>query len=197
MACCHGLDPTPTTKITLNERLLCRNISANDEAIHDTDSIEGISAVQCNRLFSRLGDFDQGYGLFRAAKTGSQDDDVIDTVLLVDADKNTLREKLRKWHHWRQSKACSVTRPEMCCVGLFLCFRSSHLPRLAALRWRHEWQAFRTSTSKVITIPTRHDPKSGQRVVRWKDVQQYFENAKGVLSGEGAVLFLTDDGLEE
>jgi hypothetical protein len=59
-------------------------------------------------------------------------------------------------------------------------------------------QAFRArNSSEIITIPTRHDPKSGQRVVRWKDIQQYFENAKGVLNGKDAVLFLTDDDLEE
>lgn len=59
-------------------------------------------------------------------------------------------------------------------------------------------QAFRAqSSSKVITIPTRHDAKSQQRVVRWKDILQYFENAKGVMNEEDAVLFLTDDDLEE
>jgi hypothetical protein len=60
------------------------------------------------------------------------------------------------------------------------------------------YQSFRAqSSSKVVTIPTRHDPKSGQRVVRWKDIQQYFENAKGILNGKYSVVFLTDDDLEE
>ncbi|KAK3825452.1 MAG: hypothetical protein J3Q66DRAFT_436522 [Benniella sp.] len=59
-------------------------------------------------------------------------------------------------------------------------------------------QAFRARySSEVITIPTRHDPRSGQRVVRWKDIQQYFENAKGIFNGKTAVLFLTDDELED
>ncbi|KAF9366718.1 hypothetical protein BGX34_009557 [Mortierella sp. NVP85] len=58
-------------------------------------------------------------------------------------------------------------------------------------------QAFRASSSKIITIPTRHDPKSGLRVVRWCDIQQYFENAKGILNGNDAVLFLTNDDLED
>ncbi|KAG0246137.1 hypothetical protein B0O80DRAFT_426407 [Mortierella sp. GBAus27b] len=59
-------------------------------------------------------------------------------------------------------------------------------------------QAFRAqASSKVIAIPTRHDNKSAQRVVRWKDVLQYFENAKGLMNGEDAVLFLTDDDLED
>ncbi|KAI8358168.1 hypothetical protein B0O80DRAFT_444147, partial [Mortierella sp. GBAus27b] len=59
-------------------------------------------------------------------------------------------------------------------------------------------QTFRNkSSSEVITIPTRLDPKSGQRVVRWKDIQQHFENAKTILNGKRSVLFLTDDDLEE
>ncbi|KAF9363664.1 hypothetical protein BGX34_003597 [Mortierella sp. NVP85] len=59
-------------------------------------------------------------------------------------------------------------------------------------------QAFRSkASSKIISIPARHDPKSGKNVVRWKDILQYFENAKGVMNGELAVLFLTDDDLED
>jgi len=59
-------------------------------------------------------------------------------------------------------------------------------------------QAFRSkASSKIISIPARHDPKSGKNVVRWKDILQYFEDAKGVMNGELAVLFLTDDDLEE
>jgi hypothetical protein len=59
-------------------------------------------------------------------------------------------------------------------------------------------QAFRAqSHAKVITIPTRHDPKSKQRIVRWKDIQQFFMDAQGVMNGDDAVLFLTDDDLDE
>ncbi|KAF9357467.1 hypothetical protein BGX34_009362 [Mortierella sp. NVP85] len=59
-------------------------------------------------------------------------------------------------------------------------------------------QAFRTqSSSKVISIPTRHDPKTSQRVIRWKDILQCFENAKYVMNGGETVLFLTDDDLED
>ncbi|KAG0200340.1 hypothetical protein BGX31_004075, partial [Mortierella sp. GBA43] len=59
-------------------------------------------------------------------------------------------------------------------------------------------QTFRTkSSSEVVTIPTRLDSKSGQRVVRWKDIQQHFENAKTILNGKCSVLFLTDDNLED
>ncbi|KAG0207206.1 hypothetical protein BGX31_002615, partial [Mortierella sp. GBA43] len=59
-------------------------------------------------------------------------------------------------------------------------------------------QAFRVRlSSEVITIPTRHDPKSGQRVVRWIDIQRYFKDAQGVLNGKDAVLFLTNDDLED
>jgi hypothetical protein len=59
-------------------------------------------------------------------------------------------------------------------------------------------QAFRAhSHPKIITIPTRHDPKSKQHIIRWKDVQQYFKEAQGLMSGDSTVLFLTDDDLEE
>jgi hypothetical protein len=59
-------------------------------------------------------------------------------------------------------------------------------------------QSFRDqNSSKIVTIPTRQDTKSGQRIVRWKDVQQCFENAKTIMNGEDIVLFLTDDDLEE
>ncbi|KAG0221667.1 hypothetical protein BGX31_009646, partial [Mortierella sp. GBA43] len=59
-------------------------------------------------------------------------------------------------------------------------------------------QSFRTkSSSELVTIPTRYDSKSGQRVVRWKDIQQRFENAKTILNGNCSVLFLTDDDLED
>lgn len=59
-------------------------------------------------------------------------------------------------------------------------------------------QGFKARSSfKVVTIPTRHDTKSGQRVVRWKDILQYFKDAEGIMNGEDAVLFLTDDDLEE
>jgi hypothetical protein len=59
-------------------------------------------------------------------------------------------------------------------------------------------QAFRSqSSSQVIFIPTRHDTKSGKNIVRWKDIQQYFKDAHGVMNDDNAVLFLTDDDLEE
>ncbi|KAF9932041.1 hypothetical protein BGZ65_004627 [Modicella reniformis] len=59
-------------------------------------------------------------------------------------------------------------------------------------------QAFRAeSSSKVIFIPARHDPKSKQLVVRWKDIQHWFVNAMGIMNGKAVVLFLTDDDLED
>ncbi|KAF9349048.1 hypothetical protein BGX34_002092, partial [Mortierella sp. NVP85] len=59
-------------------------------------------------------------------------------------------------------------------------------------------QAFRsTSSPKIISIPTCHDPTTSQRVVRWRDIQQYFENAQGVMNGEVAVIFLTNNNLED
>jgi hypothetical protein len=62
-------------------------------------------------------------------------------------------------------------------------------------------QAFRSTTnsssSDIINIPACHDPTTSQRVVRWKDIQQYFENAQGVMNGKDAVIFLTNNNLEE
>ncbi|KAK3822731.1 MAG: hypothetical protein J3Q66DRAFT_385282, partial [Benniella sp.] len=61
-------------------------------------------------------------------------------------------------------------------------------------------QAFRlrsAESSEIIHIPTRFDNKSIQRVVRWKDIQQYFKHAEGLMIGSDAVLFLTDDDLED
>ncbi|KAK3825451.1 MAG: hypothetical protein J3Q66DRAFT_436521 [Benniella sp.] len=59
-------------------------------------------------------------------------------------------------------------------------------------------QEFRARfSSEIIAIPTRHDPKSGQRFIRWKDIQQYFKNAQGVMNGKVAVLFLTSDDFED
>jgi hypothetical protein len=52
------------------------------------------------------------------------------------------------------------------------------------------------SSSKIISIPTRHDPKSNQRVVLLKDIQLSFEHVKRIMSGGEAVLFLADDDFE-
>ncbi|KAF9936240.1 hypothetical protein BGZ65_002616, partial [Modicella reniformis] len=54
-----------------------------------------------------------------------------------------------------------------------------------------------TKSSEIIHIPTRLDSKSGQRVIRWKDIQQYFKRAKGLMNGRDVVLFLTDGNLED
>ncbi|KAK3818441.1 MAG: hypothetical protein J3Q66DRAFT_337638 [Benniella sp.] len=59
-------------------------------------------------------------------------------------------------------------------------------------------QAFRTqSSSKIISIPTRHDPKSNQRVVLLKDIQLSFEHlVKRIMCGCEVVLFLADEDFE-
>ncbi|KAK3807217.1 MAG: hypothetical protein J3Q66DRAFT_392551 [Benniella sp.] len=59
-------------------------------------------------------------------------------------------------------------------------------------------QSFRaSSSSKIISIPTRHDTKSGLRVILWKDIQWCFKDAQYVLCSNDVVLFLTNDGLDE
>ncbi|KAF9352225.1 hypothetical protein BGX34_000122 [Mortierella sp. NVP85] len=59
-------------------------------------------------------------------------------------------------------------------------------------------QAFRTqSSSKIISIPTRHDPKSNQRVVLLKDIQLSFEHVvKRIMCGDEVALFLADEDFE-
>jgi hypothetical protein len=58
-------------------------------------------------------------------------------------------------------------------------------------------QAFRTqSSSRIVTIPTRNDPKSNQRVILLKDIQLSFEHVKRIMRGGEAVLFLADEDFE-
>lgn len=58
-------------------------------------------------------------------------------------------------------------------------------------------QHFRAQSSpNVIAIPTRHDRRTGEHIVCWADIQQHFENAKSVVHGNVAILFLTDDNFE-
>ncbi|KAF9354028.1 hypothetical protein BGX34_011249 [Mortierella sp. NVP85] len=62
---------------------------------------------------------------------------------------------------------------------------------------KYNAQIFRLGSSHETTsIPTRLDNTSGQHVVLWKDVLQYFKHAEGVLNEGKAVLFLTDDNFE-
>jgi len=59
-------------------------------------------------------------------------------------------------------------------------------------------QAFRAqSSSNLISIPTRHDLKSNQHVVLWRDIQRLFQSAENIMHGGDAVLFVTNEELEE
>ncbi|KAG0240491.1 hypothetical protein B0O80DRAFT_127276 [Mortierella sp. GBAus27b] len=59
-------------------------------------------------------------------------------------------------------------------------------------------QPFRgRSTGRIATIPTRLDPNSGQRVVRWKDIQQCFADVQYIKQGPNTVPFLTDKNLDD
>lgn len=59
-------------------------------------------------------------------------------------------------------------------------------------------QEFRAeSSSEIVAIPTFVDQTTKQNIVRWKDIQQRFENVKYVLNGTTSVLLLTDDWLQE
>lgn len=59
-------------------------------------------------------------------------------------------------------------------------------------------QSFRAdSSSRSVTIPAFHDPNTGKDVVRWKDIQQCFVNAKYITDGKEMVRFMAGDDLEE
>lgn len=53
------------------------------------------------------------------------------------------------------------------------------------------------STDKVAHIPAFMDPKTGGRVVLWKDIQRAFKNAESIWRGSSLVPFLRDGGFEE
>ncbi|KAF9436917.1 hypothetical protein BGZ76_002541 [Entomortierella beljakovae] len=58
-------------------------------------------------------------------------------------------------------------------------------------------QVFRSSsTSEILSIPSRFDAKSGQRIVLWRDIQQGFDNIKCIRNGGVLVVFKTDDNFE-
>ncbi|KAK3815358.1 MAG: hypothetical protein J3Q66DRAFT_441491 [Benniella sp.] len=59
-------------------------------------------------------------------------------------------------------------------------------------------QAVRSrSSSETILIPVRQDPRSGQHIVLWKDIQRCFENAKYIMCRREMIPFLTDDDFED
>jgi hypothetical protein len=59
-------------------------------------------------------------------------------------------------------------------------------------------QPFRSrSTGEVADIPTLIDPKTGNQIVLWRDIQSVFENAKTVWSGKSLVPLLTDENLDQ
>ncbi|KAK3820118.1 MAG: hypothetical protein J3Q66DRAFT_439167 [Benniella sp.] len=59
-------------------------------------------------------------------------------------------------------------------------------------------QAFRAdASSEIIAIPTRLDNETGQHVILWRDIQQYFEDAIGIVNNGEAVQFLADDKLND
>ncbi|KAF9948961.1 hypothetical protein BGZ65_007685, partial [Modicella reniformis] len=56
---------------------------------------------------------------------------------------------------------------------------------------------FQESSSKALSIPIHFDTKTKQFVVWWKDFQECFENAKRVMNEEAAILFVSDDDLQD
>jgi len=59
-------------------------------------------------------------------------------------------------------------------------------------------QAFRCrSSGKVANIPTLADPKTGEHIVLWRDIQRAFKNADSIWKGSYLLPFSTDENLEE
>ncbi|KAG0203022.1 Vacuolar protein 8 [Mortierella sp. GBA30] len=64
-------------------------------------------------------------------------------------------------------------------------------------------QAFRLATqpgeplAPEIHIEASYDSNTQKHIIRWKDVQQIFDNPRYVRNGQKAVMFLTDDDLED
>ncbi|KAK3821114.1 MAG: hypothetical protein J3Q66DRAFT_438033 [Benniella sp.] len=59
-------------------------------------------------------------------------------------------------------------------------------------------QTFRCrSTGDIANIPALIDPKSGNLIVLWRDIQSVFEDAKSVWNGKSLVPLVTDENLEQ
>lgn len=58
-------------------------------------------------------------------------------------------------------------------------------------------QGFRVGSSAPVYIRARFDPKYGQYVILWRDVQRAFIGVSQVRHGSEVVSFLTDDDFKE
>ena len=54
----------------------------------------------------------------------------------------------------------------------------------------------RSVTDSDVNILTQPDPKTGELVVLWSDIQDAFENIKSIWKGKFLVPFLKDENLE-
>ena len=53
------------------------------------------------------------------------------------------------------------------------------------------------STDKLAHIPTFVDPKTGDRIVLWSDIQAGFKNVESIWKGTSLVPFLKDEQFEQ
>jgi hypothetical protein len=59
-------------------------------------------------------------------------------------------------------------------------------------------QAFRSrTTNEVINIPTTLDPKTGELVILWSNIQDGFENARSIRNGYDLVPLMKDENLQQ
>jgi hypothetical protein len=54
----------------------------------------------------------------------------------------------------------------------------------------------RPVTDYVADIPALTDPKTGERIILWSDIQDAFKNAESIWNGKSLVPFLKDENFE-
>lgn len=74
----------------------------------------------------------------------------------------------------------------------------SHHRQVSSVTMSINMQAFRSrSTGDIVDIPALVDPKTGNHIILWRDIQSVFENAKTVWNGKSLIPLLTDENLEQ
>ncbi|CAO3572352.1 unnamed protein product [Mortierella alpina] len=56
-----------------------------------------------------------------------------------------------------------------------------------------QFQSFRANSSRLVHIPVYLDSNTGDNIVLWHDIQQYFQGAQYILSGDRVITFLKDE----
>ncbi|KAF9998845.1 hypothetical protein BGZ65_005720 [Modicella reniformis] len=59
------------------------------------------------------------------------------------------------------------------------------------------YQQFRRPSSPIVNIPTVIDPRTGERIVLWEDIQSMFNKAESIWNGRSLVMFMKDENLKQ